>query len=550
MHPMPGYKQVLSALSSLSVLLCIGCGSNTTTTICSASPAVAIATSGTNFVLVPRIAALSIYPGGTLSLPIAVAPVGDATGSVTITSANLPQGLTIDPVTTTIGSTAQVNIHAALDVASTCFVGTRDVFEGARNFTLKASDTSGTYSFNFPIDITLENPSFIPTVASGLATVSIDTTNAAPVTSEDDYVDATLTVTDPTNAANNYTGTMGIKGHGNSTWEMPKKAYRLNLDSKTPLLGMTSDSNWIMLANYDDKTMIRDDLANHVSTLFGMFWTPSSVYAEVYLNGQYEGVYEVSEKVEVSKARLNIGSIDDTDNSGADLTGGYLGEMDNYDGEADMITSQVGIPIGLADPDPPTATQAAYFKTAFTAAESALYATNFADPTTGWRSKWNEDSVVQWFLINELMGNVDANDWDSDYFYKPRSDDSFYMGPIWDFDVSSGNVNYSAVNSPNSPWVSTQAKWYVQLFKDPTFLTAVKTMWKANRTAVGEIPTYIDTRTGTLNQAAANNYGRWTTIDQMVWPNSQNSHSYAGEVAYLKSWMTQRIAFMDSRYNQ
>lgn len=537
-----------TALSAIGVLL-TGCGASSNSSICSADSFNSSSTNA-NFQIVPTDYDVTVYPGGTAQLPLLVQPIQGATGAVTLTAQNLPQGLTVDPVTTTIGSTVSLNVHASLDVTSNCFAGVRDVFSAQRSVPVIAKSATGSYTTNVPINIDLANPAFLPAASSGLAVMTITTTAGAPVDSEDDYVDATLTVTDPNNKANNYSGTMGIKGHGNSTWEMPKKPYRLNLDKKTALLGMTSDSNWIMLANYDDKSMLRDDLANQVSNVFGMFWTPSTAFAEVYLNGEYEGVYQVSEKVEVSKARLNIGSIDDTDLSGTNLTGGYLGEIDNYAGETLMLTSQVGLPIGLADPDPPAPEQAAYFTTAFQSAEASFYASNFADTTAGWRSKWNQDSMVQWFLVNELMGNQDANDWSSDYFYKPRGDDSFYMGPVWDFDVSSGNVNYSAIVSPTVPWVSTQSKWFTQLLKDPAFVTAVKAKWTATRPQVGQLGTYLDMRSTALSAAATNNYGRWPTLQEKVWPNSEVAGSYSGEVTFLKNWITQRIAYMDAHYSQ
>lgn len=540
----------VAVVCSASLPLLSGCGLfGGGVSTCSGGPLIS-QSSGANFSVVPTDYNVSIYPGGTVRLPLLIQPVGNATGQVTIEAASLPVGLTMDKVTGTIGSTVDVTLHASLNAAANCFQAERDVFEAQQPVAMRVTGGSGSYLEQLPVWVTLENPTFTPSGPSGLPVLQITTDGGAAVTSQDDYVTATLNVTDASNPGNNYTGTMGIKGHGNSTWEMPKKPYRLNLDKKTDLLGMTSSSNWILLANYDDKSMLRNDLAFHVSNLFGMFWTPSTAFAEVYLNGEYEGVYQVSEKVEISKSRLNIGSLDDTDNSGPNLTGGYLGEIDNYYDETLMLKSQVGLPIGLDDPDPPTAEQAAYFTTAFQAAEGSFYATNFTDPTSGWRTKWDQDSLVQWFLVNELMGNQDANDWDSDFFYKPRGDDRFYMGPVWDFDVSSGNVNYSTAVSPAVPWVANNSKWFEQLLKDPTFVAAVKTKWVAMRPQVAELPAYIDARGAALAPAAANNYGRWTTIAEKVWPNSETAGSYSGEVTFLKDWITQRIAYMDSHYAQ
>jgi hypothetical protein len=267
-------------------------------------------TGAATFQVVPTTTDLTIYPGQTEQLSVYVQPVGDATGSVELSALNLPQGLTMSAVSTTIGSTANLTITASDDVVSQCFAGIENVFTAGRAITLYGQSNNAQVTAQVPLEVVLENPSFVP-ATTNLPVMTIDTTEAAPVDSEDDYVTATLTIKDPTTPSNNYTGTMGIKGHGNSTWNMPKKPYRLNLDNKAPLLGMTSDSNWILLANYDDKTMLRNDVSLKMSEMMGMAWTPSSAFVEVYLNGVYNGTYELTEKVEVSKARLNIGSIAD-----------------------------------------------------------------------------------------------------------------------------------------------------------------------------------------------------------------------------------------------
>jgi hypothetical protein len=542
-------KRAILAISvaSLGTISFVGCGVATQATTCSAGPLTTLTSGSPNFTLAAADSDLTIYPGQTKQIPVVVQAVGTAQGTVLLGGESQIQGLTVSGGSAVIGSTANITVTATNNVAADCFVGAEYVFTGARAITLSGSNTSGSIKTGVAMNIVLENPAFVP-ASTNLPVISINTANAAPVTSEDDYVDATIKIVDSTNSKNNYTGTMGIKGHGNSTWAMPKKPYRLNLDSKAPLLGMTSDSNWILLANYDDKAMIRNDVSMEMSRMFGLAWTPAMVFAEVYLNGVYNGTYQLSEKVEVSKARLDIGSIDDTDNSGADLTGGYLGEIDHYYGETFMMTSLAGLPIGIADPDPPTATQSAYFTGAFRAAESALYKNNFTDPTVGWQASWNKASAVNYFLVEELAGNQDADDWSSYYFYKPRSDDLFYFGPVWDMDVTLGNNNYGVIASPTVPWVSTQSQWYAQLFKDPAFLAAVKAQWTAVRPQIATLPAYIDTRSAALRLAAQNNYSRWPTLGEKIWPNATAAGTYQGEVDFLKNWLTQRIAYMDAHY--
>ena len=543
-------RTLLAAASALVLALLSGCGTGVAVVQACSAGALTTTTSGTpNFTLSLVNPTLTIYPGQSEQVAVNVLAVGNATGAVTVSAVSNIQGLQVSSTTANIGSVATLTLTATNNVASSCFVGASNVFTADRPLKLTGTSTTGSVSTGVDLEVVLENPSYVPSTFN-LPVLTINTAAAAPIVVEDDYLNATMTIADAANPSYNYSGALEIKGHGNSTWAEPKKPYRLNLNSKAALLGMTSDSNWILLANYDDKTMLRNDVAFQMSNMVAMAWTPHSAFVELMLNGEYEGTYELTEKVEVSKARLNIGSIDATDNSGTDLTGGYLGEIDHYEGETLMLTDSLGLPIGLYDPDPPTAAQAAYWTSAFTTAESVLYSPNFLDPNFGWQSAWDITSSVNYFIVEELAGNQDANDWSSDYFYKPRSDPKFYRGPVWDMDVTFGNNDYGGTASPNVPWVSTQSKWYVRMFQDPAFLAAVKAEWQVVRPQMLTLSAYIDAQAALLTQAANNNYARWPTLGERVWPNPVAAGTYQGEVALMKNWLTARIAYMDATYGQ
>ncbi len=543
-------NRLLAATGATVCLLVAGCGTGTPIVQTCSAGALTSETSGTpNFSLQMVNPTLTIYPGQTEQVAVMVEPVGSATGTVTVGGTSNIPGLTVTGTTAAIGSVANLTLTASSNVASTCFAGVQNVFTADRPLKVTGTNAAGSIGNTVDLEVVLDNPAYTP-AKMDLPVLSITTTGAAPVASKDTYVTASMTITDAAMPSYNYKGTLGIKGHGNSTWLMPKKPYRLNLDTKASLLGMTSDSNWILLANYDDKTMLRNDVAFQMSTRIGMFWTPHSAFVEVMLNGVYEGTYELTEKVEVSKARLNIGSIGTTDNSGTNLTGGYLGEIDHYRGQTLNFNDYLGLPIGLEDPDPPTTEQATYWTAAFKQAEVTLYSNNFTDPTEGWQSAWDLTSNVNYFIVEELAGNQDADDWSSDYFYKPRSDAHFYRGPVWDMDVSLGNDNYGAIQSPDAAWVSTQSAWYVRLFQDPAFLAAVKAEWKTIRPQMVTLSTYIDTRAAAMTLAATNNYARWPTLGERIWPSPAISDTFQGEVNLMKAWLTARIAYMDATYGQ
>lgn len=552
---MRSFLLLCGALALGSSSLLTGCGSTVVNTSagCYLTSLPASSTSAnSSFSLVPSNSQISIYPGGTTAVDVYVKPLSSsASGTVSITATGLPQGITSTTVQAAIGSTAHLQLTAAASVAPNCFTSVEGVDSAEVAFYFSSSNSAGTSKAGMALNIQLENPSFVPT-STNLPVMSIATDDAAPITSKDDDVTGTVTITDTAHPTNNYSGTMSVKGHGNSTWlYMPKKPYRVKLDSKSGLFGMNSAKSWILLANYGDKTMLRNYLAFYLSQTVGMAWTPSSAFVELFVNGQYEGVYQVTEKVEVDKNRLNIGEMDDTDISGDDLTGGYIGEIDTYQDETfTMHTATSNLPIGLDDPDPPVDVQSAYFAQQLNAADASLFAANFTDTAAGWPAHWDQDSLVKWFIVEELMSNQDSDDYSDLIFYKPRSDPRFYMGPIWDFDISSGNVYPSPSLDPTVPWVRAESKWYKQLFKDPAFLAAVKAEWKNVRPQMANLNTYLDTQAATLSLGAQNNYQRWTTLGVLVWPNAETAGSYTGEVQYLKDWMTKRIAYMDATYGQ
>ncbi len=129
---------------------------------------------------------------------------------------------------------------------------------------------------------------------------------------------------------------------------------------------------------------------------------------------------------------------------------------------------------------------------------------------------FDKSSLVNWFIVEELIGNQDGDFWSSDYFYKKRGDPLLYMGPVWDFDITAGNVDYgvdSAIN-PTLPWIRSQALWYEQLFQDPAFLAAVKARWTEIRPQVNNIPSFIDTTAAALAQGNRTTFsaGRFSMI--------------------------------------
>jgi hypothetical protein len=329
---------------------------------------------------------------------------------------------------------------------------------------------------------------------------------------------------------------------------MAKKPYKLKLDTKTSLLGMPADKDWVLLANYADKTMLRTRVAFELGNRASLAWSPRMRFVEVFINDEYLGTYQLGEGIKVDNDRVNIPEIEEDEISGTELTGGYLLEIDaRLDGDVVFVTNH-GIPIVIDTPEAPPPEQFAYIQDYIQQTEDALYSDDFADPETGYAAYMDVDSFVDWYLINELMKNNDAQFSTSCWMYKQR-DGKLFMGPLWDFDISAGNINFNGNDDPTGWWVR-RALWIERLLEDPGFQARLQARW--NELKADQFDTildYIDESVPLLEQAQANNFQRWPILDQWVWPNAVVTGSYEGEVQYLKDWLRARIDWMDAQFN-
>ena len=351
---------------------------------------------------------------------------------------------------------------------------------------------------------------------------------------------------------------MGIRGRGNTSWSFEKKSWKVKLDEKQTVFGFHKDKDWALLANYSDKTLLRNMVAMELSRIVGMRWTPAMVSTEVYLNGQYQGCYVLSEHKEVSKEKVDIQPATDQDNEGEAVTGDYYIEIDGHQDEPFWFWTGVGIPVMLKDPNQPTDQQKAYIKSLFNDFETTLYADNFADPETGYASYIDVASFVKYFIVQELCKNVDGNLRSSTYLTKHRSG-KMVMYHVWDFDIALGNCNYfpdfweGATNSYEGWFVkdciNSSKKndgWFGRLFQDPVFLEAVRAEWKRVFPQLQGIPAYIDGQAELLGKAADRNFEKWPILNKKVWPNVVATGSYKGELDYLKEFYTSRLFWMDA----
>ncbi|MFT3903068.1 MAG: CotH kinase family protein [Niabella sp.] len=397
-----------------------------------------------------------------------------------------------------------------------------------------------------------------------LPKVYVTTENGAPIVDKDTYLKTSVIVEDIDKVYSDgtkFNSTARIKGRGNSTWGMPKKPYRLNLDSKASLLGMSADKDWALLANYLDKTLLRNITAFEISRIAGMSWTPHSISVDFYLNGVYQGVYALTEHVKVSKDRLNMDLVKSSDNTGEALTGGYFLELDfHFDELYKFKTDIKELPIMFKDPDEPTTQQFNYVKNFFNTAESTLYADNFKDEQNGYRKYIDMESFINYYIIQELAKNVDGNLRGSCYL-AIRRNGKIEQPLVWDFDLAFGNADYitweqGASSAEYDGWfIKTCSPWYDRFFQDPTFVSALKKRWNELKPELDKIPAFIKERAQKLDEAQKRNFaskssgGAGWDITKVEWNTNRIRGSYDAEVKYLTDFVEKRIAWLNTNIN-
>jgi hypothetical protein len=393
---------------------------------------------------------------------------------------------------------------------------------------------------------------FVKFTDTGLPTLYIST-NLVPIESKEVYIPGTLQIKRNLAGDSVFGGVMEIRGRGNSTWSMPKKPFKIKLDKKAGLLGMKESKQWVLLANYADKSLLRNEVAFELSRGLGLGFTPAGRFVDVILNGRYNGTYELVEQVDIGKNKVNISEQDAGTTTLPGISGGYLLEFDGFAGsEAVHVNTGRGMQVTVHYPDDDDINQAQqnYISTYFNNVESMLFSPAFDDPANGYKQFFDIESYINFYLVNEITGNPDIF-W-STYMYKTANNDTIYTGPVWDFDIASNNDDRlgDAVNKLMLDAAHEPKQWINRLMEDKAFRNRVRARWnEVKTTKVAGIQAVIDQLAGTVSRSQKKNFLKWPILSEKVYLNLQAAGSYAGEVNYLKAYFSNRISWLDTQFN-
>lgn len=373
---------------------------------------------------------------------------------------------------------------------------------------------------------------------SGLPVVIINTPNNQDITSKDEYVENTLISVLQMDIMDEFCELTNMKGRGNSTWAAPKKPYAIKFDKKKSLMDLPDDKSWVLLANYYDATLLRNDLAffmgNEISTLD---WTPHYQQADLILNGQYKGIYQLGEKVKISKKRVNVG--DD----------GFLLEVDAK-ADANEVTfnvTHIGQPINIKEPDVVVdGEDYNYIVDYLTNADAVLFSENWLDAEDGYKKYIDMSSFVDWYLINEIAKNNDAAFYTSCYMNLKRGS-KLKMGPLWDFDIAFGGYPWPEwapnVNDVEGYHIKNVG-WYNRMFQDPFFLSLVKERFNDFYSRKQDMLDHIDSKAAIIIEKVIEDNKLWGRITNKTASNEEVKVAYQEKVNQLKTWLSTRLEWL------
>ncbi|AEE53573.1 CotH kinase family protein [Haliscomenobacter hydrossis] len=359
-----------------------------------------------------------------------------------------------------------------------------------------------------------------------LPRLDIATTGNVQINSTDTYVTATISI-DGLGVFDNYKGSAQIRGRGNSTWNFPKKPYKFKLDQNAGLLGMAAEKDWVLLANYLDGTHMLNAVAMKTGQLLSMPFTNHIEPVEVYLNGQYQGLYMLTEQIEVKKNRVNVG-----DN-------GVLVQLEQYyDEEWKFRSAGYRLPVMVMHPELTNAEELVPIKAQFEQMEATVARSDF--PNNNFLDFIDAESVANYFLVNMLTDNRELNHPKSTFLHKTKTG-KWTMGPIWDFDwaysYEKTQRHFSNFDQPMlwSP-PSDGTRFFSRLMAAPAVKAAMKQKWADFKTQkLPELLAYVDNYAVIIEDARARDYQKW----------KRGNLDFKNDVVTLKLWLQNRAGYMD-----
>ena len=360
-----------------------------------------------------------------------------------------------------------------------------------------------------------------------------------------------------------------------------KKPYGIELwtdstgvkSKRLSLVQMPEESDWVLNASYNDRSFMRDFIAQSLAGRIGLLHSKAK-FVELIINDEYRGVYVLMEKVKQGKNRVPISDLYPTENAGDDVTGGYLLKIDKSSGSPSSswksnytsgitATQKCEFQIEYPQYGIITQQQLIYIRDYINNWENKLMTEDMNDPKASFRDYMDVSSFVNYFILNEVTRNVDGYRL-STYLYKDKESlgGKIKMGPAWDFNIALGNADYlegwktdgfvyKAMENDGGKNDYWQVPfWWNKLMQDASFRKALATRWKAVRSSFLNTNTLfatIDSAQIALKDPLTRNFQKYPLMGKKIWPNYYVGASLSDEVNWLKNWIQGRLVWLDAQ---
>jgi hypothetical protein len=369
-----------------------------------------------------------------------------------------------------------------------------------------------------------------------------------------------------------YQGHAKIKVRGNYSLNFPQRSYSLELndangnDTSVSLGGMPPESDWLLMNTWNDRSFVRNPLMYQLYQAMGHYATRFK-FCEVFLNGEYVGIYQLTEKIKRDKNRVDIAKLKETDLAGDSLTGGYIFKHD-------YVIDTLGWLSHVAPPACNTnfaqyqyvypsynnikPEQAQYIQSFVDTLESRFYGPNVNDPILGYRPLVDVISMADYLILNEFSWNGDGFS-KSMYFYKDKNsnDSKIYAGPVWDFDWALKKMPW--INDSIDVWsynvlpcnnLQATLPWFSVMMLDTFFANTVRCRYeyfRNNILSTLSINQQIDNNESILDEAQVRHYNRWPTWGLSLGTPEQMPYStnMQQELDTMKAMIARRLVWMD-----
>lgn len=418
---------------------------------------------------------------------------------------------------------------------------------------------------------------------------SIDATHDLPVViidsygagkpGKEDYLDAAIMVMEPKNnqatllQAPSIATRGGYHVRGQSSSNFEKTPYRIEFwdnkddDAKYSIMGLPADGDWCLLSPYPDKSLIRNAFAYELGNTMGLE-APGYKFVEVYINidnqpvssADYQGVYLLTETIEIDKDRLNIKKLKEDDLTEPNITGGYLMQFNMQAADPPLIRGNGWSDLELTEPDDAKPEQLAWITNYIQKTHNAIHSTNPSNPTTGYPAYIDVDSFVDFIIVNEMARQGDSY-MRSTRIFKDRGE-KLKAGPLWDFDLGfdcytgfgwGGGTSSTIQGWQFQPMFGTNSTvdWYLTLMKDSSFQQKIAARWSSLRSGPlsdANLKAKIQQLSSPLANGAKRNFQKWNILNtsQVGGFGTQTSQTWEQQIDILQNFVLKRAAWLDT----